>query len=147
MKLKSFYILMIILILAMAAYSHGTKYEIVKSGKIGIKAMFDTGEPMSDADVLVFPPGATSASVTEKADVKGLFYFTPDRPGTWTLQVRDKTGHGMRINLEIDETLSVKGDLQTNYGLNTIQKVIMALCVIWGATGTALYFKGRKGQA
>lgn len=136
---------MIIFCLTDGAYSHGTKYEIVKSGKIGIKAMFDTGEAMSNADVLVFPPGAATFSVTEKSDEKGVFYITPDKPGTWTLQVRDNTGHGMRINLEIDESLSVKEDSQTGSGLNTVQKVIMALCVVWGAMGTALYFKGKRG--
>ncbi|HPF05961.1 MAG TPA: hypothetical protein PK293_07985 [Spirochaetota bacterium] len=145
MKVKGFYSFLIILALAASAYSHGTKYEIVRSGKIDIKAMFDSGEPMSDADILVFPPGSTKASVTERADAKGIFSFAPDRAGTWTLQVRDKTGHGMRINLDIDETLSIKGDSPDGSGLNTAQKVIMALCVVWGAVGTALYFKGKKG--
>ena len=136
-----------IISLTATAYSHGTKYEIVNSGKIGIKAMYDTGDVMSDADVLFFPPGVTSVSRTVKTDKDGVFFFTPDKPGTWTFQVRDKSGHGMRINLEIDESLSIKGALREGSGFNTLQKVVMALCVIWGAIGTALYFKLRRGQA
>ena len=146
MKSRSIYTFCLVLILSVSAFSHGTKYELVKSGQIGIRAMFDSGEPMSEADVLVFPPGSTISSVTEKTDAQGIFYFVADRPGTWTMQVRDKTGHGMRINLDIDETLSIKGDPQKGGGLNTARKVIMAICVAWGAIGTALYFKGRKGQ-
>ena len=127
-----------IISLTAAAYSHGTKYEIVNSGK--------TGDVMSDADVLFFPPGATSVSSTVKTDKDGIFFFSPDKPGTWTFQVRDKSGHGMRVNLQIDESLSVKCGPRDGTGLNIIQKVLMALCVIWGAIGTALYFKLKRGQ-
>jgi nickel transport protein len=145
MKVKAILAFLITLNITAAAFSHGTKYEIVKIGRIGIKAMFDSGEAISNADVLVFPPGETSASVTEKADSEGVFYFTPDRPGAWTLQVRDKTGHGMRINLDIDESLSIAGDTGSGSGVNTAQKILMALSVVWGALGTALYFKGKRG--
>ncbi len=126
-------------------YSHGTKYEIVKSGEIGVRAMYDTGEVMAFADVLVFPPGAASSAYPLKADDKGLFSFTPDMPGTWTFQVRDTSGHGMRINLKIDESLSLKSEGASGNGLNMLQKLVMALSIIWGAIGTALYFKGRRG--
>lgn len=145
MKKKFFLVPLIILNITAAAFSHGTKYEIVKTGRIGVKAMYDSGEAISNANVLVFPPGETSASVTEKADSGGVFYFTPDRAGTWTFQVRDGTGHGMRINLDIDESLSVAGDTVQGSGVSTAQKILMALCVVWGAIGTALYFKGKKG--
>lgn len=144
MKKKFFLVPLIILNITASAFSHGTKYEIVKTGRIGIKAMYDSGEAISNADVLVFPPRETSASVTEKADSAGVFYFTPDRAGTWTFQVRDGTGHGMRINLDIDESLIIVGETVPGSGLSIAQKILMALCVVWGSIGTALYFKGKK---
>jgi nickel transport protein len=145
MKVKAILAFLITLNITAAAFSHGTKYEIVKTGRIGIKAMYDSGEAISNADVLVFPPGETSASVTEKADSGGVFYFTPERAGTWTFQVRDGTGHGMRINLDIDESLSIAGDTVPGSGLSLAQKILMALSIVWGAIGTAFYFKGKKG--
>ncbi len=145
MKIKNFYVaLLMIFLAAPSLYSHGTKYEIVNSGEIGVKAMYDSGEAMAMANVLVFHPGSASSSDSIKTDKNGVFYFTPDVPGTWTFQVRDTSGHGMRINLQIDESLSVKSGNQSGSGLNMIQKVIMALSIVWGAIGTALYFKGRK---
>ena len=145
MKIKNFYVaLLMIFLAAPSLYSHGTKYEIVNSGEIGVKAMYDSGEAMAMANVLVFHPGSASSSDSIKTDKNGVFYFTPDAPGTWTFQVRDTSGHGMRINLQIDESLSVKSGNQSGSGLNMIQKVIMALSIVWGAIGTALYFKGRK---
>ena len=126
-------------------YSHGTKYEIVKSGEIGVRAMYDTGEVMAFADVLVFPPGSASSAASIKTDKKGVFLFTPDAPGTWTFQVRDSSGHGMRINLQIDESLALISESRPGSGINMLQKIVMALSIVWGAIGTALYFKGRKG--
>lgn len=126
-------------------YSHGTQYEIVKSGEIGVRAMYDSGEAMAGADVLVFPPGSAASASTMKTDSSGLFHFTPDIPGTWTFQVRDSSGHGMRINLQIDESLSLISESRAGAGLNMLQKIVMALSLVWGAIGTALYFKGRNG--
>jgi hypothetical protein len=133
-----------LLLAAPSLYSHGTKYEIINSGKIGVKAMYETGDAMSGANVLVFPPGSSASAASIRTDKNGVFYFTPDAPGTWIFQVRDTSGHGMRINLQIDESLSVKGGDQPGSGLNIIQKVIMALSIVWGAIGTAFYFKGKK---
>lgn len=146
MKIKKLIAALLWIILAASSlYSHGTRYEIVKSGKIGVKAMYDTGEAMADAKVLVFPPGSSSSAASISTDNSGVFYFTPDSPGTWTFQVRDNSGHGMRINLQIDESLSLQSGDQSGSGLNMLQKGVMALSIVWGAIGTALYFKGRKG--
>lgn len=145
MNIKKIYAALLMIFLAAPyLYSHGTKYEIVNSGEIGVKAMYDSGDAISDADVLLFPPGSSSSTSSIKTDKNGVFYFTPDKPGTWTFQVRDTSGHGMRINLPIDESLSLQSGEQPGSGLNTLQKIVMALSIVWGAIGTALYFKGRK---
>lgn len=145
MNTGKFIVVLLIFLAALPLYSHGTKYEIIKSGEIGIRAMYDTDEVMAGATVLVFPPGSASSSYAKKTDSSGLFYFTPDIPGTWTFQVRDTSGHGMRINLQIDESLALKSESQSGSGFNSLQKFVMALSIVWGAIGTALYFKGRKG--
>ena len=145
MSTGKFIAALLLFLAALPLYSHGTKYEIVKSGEIGVRAMYDTGEVMAFADVLVFPPGSSASTASIKTDEKGVFLFNPDTPGTWTFQVRDNSGHGMRINLQIDESLSLKSGGASGSGLNTLQKLVMALSIVWGAIGTALYFKGRKG--
>jgi nickel transport protein len=127
-----------------SAFSHGTDFEILRSDSIRIRASFDTGEPMALANVLVFRPGLRAASDTLRTDADGVFAFSPDCAGVWTFQVRDRSGHGMRINLEINEDLQT-GPPRTNAGGGTYpQKLIMAACVVWGLLGTALYFKKRK---
>ncbi len=148
MMLRKLSAILFILAFTSAAYSHGTKYEIVRSGRIDLKAMYDTGVVMANADVMVFSPGSTTVAWKVKTDEKGIFHFTPDTPGTWILQVRDKSGHGMRINLDIDESLSLREESSgSGGGLSMIQKTVMAICVVWGFTGTGLYFKRKKGES
>ncbi len=145
MKIKKFYTaLLLIFLAAPSLYSHGTKYEIVNSGEIGVKAMYDSGDAIALANVLVFPPGSSASTASIKSDKNGVFYFTPDASGTWTFQVRDTSGHGMRINLPIDESLLLQRGDDSGSGLSMIQKIVVALSIVWGAIGTALYFKGRK---
>ncbi len=126
-------------------HAHGTEYQLIHEGVVGVKAMFDTGVPMADSKVLVFRPGETSPCFQTVTDSKGIVCFRPDTPGTWILQVREKSGHGMRINLDIDKTLSIsQGSSGPSGGTTYIQKLIMAVCVVWGFIGTALYFKRKK---
>lgn len=143
--MQSSFKLMIAMLFFMSsiAFAHGTKYEIIEPRTITIKAMFDTGTPMSGSKVLVFRPGATKSFKSISTDDNGIFLITPDAPGIWTFQVRDKSGHGMRINLDIDDSLKIKGNSRTG-GINYIQKTIMALTVVWGFIGTALYFKRKE---
>ncbi len=132
-----------IMTVTVSVFGHGTKYEILPQKTLAIKAMFDTGDPMRMAKVLIFAPDQTKPSRTTVTDSSGVFYFTPDKAGTWILQVREKGGHGMRINLEIDESMALAAVRKSVHTASYLQKTLMALAVIWGCIGTALYFKKR----
>ncbi len=123
-------------------FAHGTKYEILGEGVIGVKAMFDTGDPMAESKAIIFAPGSSEPYLETVTDKNGILCFKPDKPGTWIIQVREISGHGMRINLPVNKSLVVS-DATKNpaSGTTCIQKVIMALCVLAGFAGTALYFK------
>ncbi len=137
------FLLLLSSVAALRVYPHGTTYSIIRSRRVTIRAAYDSGEPMADADVLVFPPGAAQAARKTQTDPRGVFHFTPDRPGSWTLQVRDRSGHGLRINLDINEDLTT-GASPSAAGLTWPQKLIMAVCVVWGCVATALFFKRRS---
>lgn len=124
-------------------YAHGTKYKIIQPKTITIQAAFEDDTPMANSDVLIFPPGSTKAAGKVKTDSKGIFQFTPEKPGNWILQVRGKGGHGMRINLEVNDSLQIMKNSE-HQSTPYAQKIIMAICVIWGFVGTALYFMGKN---
>lgn len=121
--------------------AHGAEYAVLSDRVIRIEARFDSGAPFSHSDVMVFPPGESESAYTLRTDGEGIFHFAPDRQGTWILQVRGEGGHGLRINFPVDDQLISRHE---GYGgTSMMQKLLMTFCVLWGAAGTALYFRRR----
>jgi len=130
------------LALSLPAYAHGAKIEYTVGMTVEIFAAYDSGEPMAGAQVTVYAPDDPSTPwLTGVCDDEGRFSFTPDtaRTGTWDIQVR-QAGHGDIVHIPIGTASAGTGG-----GGNTpLQIVLMAVCVVWGSIGTALYFSRRK---
>lgn len=128
---------------AQASFAHGVElsYEAVKV--VEITALYDSGDPLAGGQVAVFSPDDPADPwLTGTCDDEGKFFFTPNpnRPGLWEVQVR-LAGHGGLIRIEVaDESSFFAGTT----GYTTLQKLVMALAVIWGLTGTVLFFSRRK---
>ncbi|MCP4134405.1 MAG: hypothetical protein GY754_25760 [bacterium] len=127
-------------------YSHGLSHKIIKGG-FGIQALYSDGSPMSDSEVTVVAPGSviTRPFITGITDKKGNFFFLPDQKGKWKIIVDDGMGHRLDSGIAISETMEAV-PLPGGGSLNMLQKIIMAICVVWGAIGTALYFYRKKGN-
>jgi nickel transport protein len=125
-------------------FGHGTEYVVLSGGVVGVQASFDTGVPMADADVLIFAPNEITAAIKSRTDTRGIVCFAPDKAGAWVIQVRAEGGHGMRINLEVDQDSIVSVSDSEHSSLSILQKLFLAVCVCWGFIGTGLYFYGRK---
>lgn len=86
--------------------AHGVRIDHVVdtvSGEITIIAVFDTGEVLDEAAVVIFAPNdLINPWSTGVMDESGAYTFTPDYTieGFWDIQVR-KAGHGGLINVEI----------------------------------------------
>ena len=133
--------LVLILALALPVYAHGAKIEYTIGMTIEIVAAYDSGEPMSGAQVTVYAPDNPSTPwLTDTCDDEGHFSFTPDttKGGTWDIQVR-QAGHGDIVHIPIGvESRDNGGDI------TPLQIILMAVCVVWGCIGTALYFLRRR---
>lgn len=133
----------ILIIPAGELLAHGVMLEYTQHTSVEITAQYDYGEPMSGAQVAVFAPGNPSEPwLTGICDDSGKFSFVPDPqiPGLWEVQVR-QAGHGDIIRIEINE-----GGVAPSVakGFTTAQKILMAVAVIWGLVGTALFFTRRR---
>ncbi len=142
--------LILVLILSLAlptkAYAHGVKVEYTVNVAIDIVAMYDDGHPMAGAQFVVYAPDDPSTPwLTGVCDDEGRFSFVPDttKPGIWDVQVR-QAGHGDIVHIPVGEDAAVSG---STGGYTALQIVLMALCVVWGSVGTALYFSRRKRRA
>ncbi|TET42260.1 MAG: carboxypeptidase regulatory-like domain-containing protein [Dehalococcoidia bacterium] len=139
---------MIGLCLPVKALAHGAKIEYTVNVAIELVATYDNGEPMAGAQFVVYAPDDPSTPwLTGVCDDEGRFSFVPDtskpcasKPCTWDVQVR-QAGHGDFVHIPIGEDTLVTGSAG---GYTTLQIVLMALCVVWGTVGTALYFSRRR---
>ncbi|MEO0769186.1 MAG: carboxypeptidase-like regulatory domain-containing protein [Cyanobacteria bacterium J06649_4] len=129
---------------AQMARAHGANIE-VNPASVEIKATFDTGEPMAEAQVLIYSPSTLSTPWSSgETDNTGRFVFTPDaaEPGTWEVTVR-KAGHGHTTAFEIGEDASASSPSST---APTAQRWISMAAIVWGFVGTALFFSSRTSS-
>ncbi|AUC60911.1 ECF-type Co2+/Ni2+ uptake system [Cyanobacterium sp. HL-69] len=146
-------------------FAHGVVVEYEKLKTISVVAQYDTGEPMSNAQIIVHAPNnADKPYLRGVADEDGNFSFTPDEniAGNWTVRVTT-AGHGSIINIpmEFDTSTAMSGDNSINSddntksrqnssqtqgqsSPNTAQRLLMAVSGVWGFVGTALFFSRPK---
>ena len=92
------------LVMVAPAFAHGAKIEYQPINGIEIHARYDSGEPMSVAQVNVYAPDNPSEPwQTGTTDDEGRFVFTPDpsRPGNWEVMVR-QAGHGDILGVPVE---------------------------------------------
>ncbi|MEW6064494.1 hypothetical protein P378_14985 [Desulforamulus profundi] len=146
MKRKLLTILLILFLIQgvpVKVFAHGVEITYQTKSAIEITATFDTGEPVSEGQVVIYAPNNPSTPwSTGKCDENGRFTFAPDpsKPGIWDVQVR-RAGHGGMVHIPVGEDATAAAG---SSGYTTSQIVLMAACAIWGFVGTALFFLRRK---
>lgn len=125
------------------AIAHGAIVEHKIIQAVEIKATYDSGEPMANAQITVYAPDDPATPWLQgTADELGRFMFTPDVVGYWQVKVR-QAGHGEIVSISIGDR-GQKSPLST---VNPLQKLAIAGAVIWGFVGTALFFSRHNKNA
>lgn len=150
------------------AIAHGAKIEYKTARAIEIQATYDSGQPIANAQVVVYAPDDPATPwIDGKTDEKGNFRFIPDtsKSGYWEVKVR-QAGHGGIVTIPVD-SLDATGNAKSEAGSkfeneetvrsNPIlakasrenkmpQKFVAIASVIWGFIGTALFFSRWKDK-
>ncbi|MGG6294399.1 carboxypeptidase-like regulatory domain-containing protein [Leptolyngbya sp. AN02str] len=131
------------------AIAHGIQVSHQITQAVQIEAIYDTGEPMVNAQVAVFAPSDPSQPwLTGQTNDQGNFVFTPDaaQPGSWEVQVR-QAGHGQIVSFSTAEdrvAAAATAGSTEEPGFTVLQTSLMMGSVIWGCVGTALFFSRGK---
>ncbi|MGK7942916.1 MAG: carboxypeptidase regulatory-like domain-containing protein [Microcystaceae cyanobacterium] len=131
------------------AMAHGAKINYKTTQAFQITALYEDGKPMKEAQVVVYAPSdPTTPWLKGTTNQTGQFTFTPDftQEGNWDVKVR-QAGHGDIISIPLTTGKTASMQLQTSIsqtGYTSLQKVIMAVCGIWGFVGTAMFFSRGK---
>ena len=129
------------------ALSHAALIEAETTQAIRLHAFYETGEPMAQAQVIIFAPD-NPALVWRQGltDLQGRFDFIPDaQMGRWSVQVR-QAGHGAMAHVEMG-TMDPVVITSASGPQNWTQRAIMIALVAWGALGTALWAAGNRNRA
>ncbi|PSO48516.1 MAG: hypothetical protein BRC33_09490 [Cyanobacteria bacterium SW_9_44_58] len=154
MRWQLFLSLAVSLLSTPPALAHGVAIAHRQTSAIEIRATYDNGDPMSNAQVVVYAPNNPAepwlkGTTTEK----GTFAFVPDRKmqGAWDVKVR-QSGHGDLISIPV-ENAETASSQQTQAGnrwqggnYTPLQKAIMAALGVWGFIGTGLFFARNKSN-
>lgn len=155
----AFFLLFSILGFSRQVFAHGAKIVYRQTQAIEVKATYDDGTPMSNAQVVIYAPDdPASPWLKGTTNEEGKFSFTPSSTvsGNWDIKIR-QSGHGDIISIpwqaeniasavESQENISNSGNWlsSANNNYNPVQKVVMAATGVWGFIGTALFFSRKK---
>ena len=127
--------------------AHGARITYQETRGIEITAIYDQGDPMTNAQVVIYSPAdPANPWLKGETDAQGHFSFVPDfnQVGNWDVKVR-QAGHGASISIPITAestsdvaTNSVTPQPDSSYTLR--QKILMSVSGVWGFVGTALFF-------
>jgi len=132
------------LIAPLPALSHAALIEAEAVQAIRLQALYDTGEPMAGAQVVIFAPGAPAEAWGRgSTDAEGRFVFVPGpEEGRWTVQVR-QAGHGAMAHVETGAAAPVS--VASAAAPGWADRAVTIALVAWGALGTALFaMRGRR---
>jgi nickel transport protein len=145
--------------------AHGVELEHRQVSSVEIVARFDSGEPMAQAQVLVYAAGNPSEVWQQgTTDDQGRFSFVPDAtlPGNWEVMVR-QAGHGAIATIPVGAASAAPANgsepdmtpgvevgsapnslISPSTTLSPVQRGITIGSVIWGLIGTGLFFARGK---
>lgn len=141
--MRPWLILVLVAFAVASAHAHSVVTRVQTSTGVTVQALYDEGTPLAHAQVNVYAPNnARTPWQRGTTNDSGEFRFVPDPAivGHWSVQIR-QAGHGAMVHVEINEAQPV---MAASNELSALQKGAMALCVVWGSIGTALYFSRRR---
>lgn len=124
--------------------AHGVNYHMARENAVCITVVYDSGEPMSYAEVGLFSPSDPKIEYQiGRTDKNGCFAFVPADPGTWTISVDDGMAHAVHTTFEVGEALTVEtrcNDYPRWMG------IVSGLCVILGISSMLICVRYKKKE-
>ncbi len=133
------------LLFPLSLFSHGVDIVLINGGT-GIEARYDSGDPISHADVIIYSPeNGYELFQVGVTDRNGRFLFFPDADGKWKVVVNDGTGHGGTKYVIINGS-SIVQDEAIEKPVGRRIKILSGIMVIFGLTGVLFFALARRDR-
>lgn len=90
-----------------AAPAHELEYEVERTDAVIVDLSLSHGAQSVPYEL--YAPGGETPHQVGRSDAEGRVAFRPEEPGTWRLEVATEDGHGLKAEIEVDETGAVSG--------------------------------------
>ncbi len=142
MKIKLILLFVLLSCWQSVAFAHGVTYNVVRDSAVIIKLEYDSGAPISYADIKIFSPADDKVEYQNgRTDKNGCFAFVPDREGVWRIKAEDGMGHGIDKEITINKGKTIEN---LHHDESNRNNYIGAFGVIMAVTGLLFYLKSRR---
>lgn len=145
MKLeKNYFVFILILLFNSLIFSHSIVQKDINGG-VGLQISYDSGGPLSEADVQIFSPENRKLAFQQlSTDMNGRFLFYPDKTGKWKIVANDGIGHGLTTEITIENLQIMKTSGAEHPGFSRFHKIVIGISIIFGITGILFFFSAKK---
>ena len=126
------------------SFAHGIEGTSEGPGGEVIRAVYDDGEAMSYAKVIISAPDSNMVFQTGGSDRNGRFCFYPDVPGIWKVVMEDGIGHRLEMMVDVDNVQKAQIRQPESAGLNKMSKVLLGISIIFLITSVFLWLNAKK---
>ena len=126
------------------SFAHGLEGTSEGSGGAVIRAVYDDGEAMSYAKVIVSAPDSKMVFQTGGSDRNGRFCFYPDVPGTWKVVMEDGIGHRLEMMIDVDHAHKAQIRQPESADRNKMSKVLLGISIIFLVASVLLWLNAKK---
>lgn len=142
--LKSCSLFIIIFLFYSFIHTHSVIQKNITGG-VGLQVIYDSGDPVSEADVQIFSPEDKKLIFQQlSTDKNGRFLFSPDKTGKWKVIVNDGMGHGLITDISIENLQTKKISDMEHPVSSRFQKILIGISIIFGLTGILFFISAKK---
>jgi nickel transport protein len=138
---------MLLLTTSASAQAHALLHEVVEGEAVILRLVFPGGDQPWFEPYEVFAPGSETPFQTGRVNAIGELSFRPDRAGPWKVRVYTEDGHGVVLDIEVDEAGAaavVRGDHHHVHGYWS--RVLAALGILLGIFGLLILWRHRRAR-
>ncbi len=140
LKFRSLFLLSI----PLAAHELEVTSQLVAPAVI-VRATYAGSEPVPFAKIQVYSPAnVTQEFQSANTDKRGYFGFVPDIPGSWRVVVDDELGHRKDLAVQVPDPFRGSAAGAEQGGASRLERAILGLALLFGATGFWYGYKRRQ---